>query len=75
MRPDPIRLATAQRWFGRYGWPSLFFAWLPVIGDPLTLAAGMLREPLGPFLLLVGFAKTARYVVLATAFLAAAGRA
>jgi len=40
-------------------------------GDPLTLAAGMLREPLGPFLLLVGLAKTTRYVVLATAFLAA----
>lgn len=68
-------LARAEGWYRRWGRWSLLASWVPVIGDPLTLAAGMLREPLGPFLLLVGLAKTARYVVLATAFLAATGRA
>jgi len=37
---------------------------MPIIGDPLTLAAGFLREPLPAFLLLVTIAKTTRYLVL-----------
>ena len=36
-----------------------------MIGDPLTVAAGFLREPLWSFLILVAIAKTARYVLLA----------
>jgi membrane protein YqaA with SNARE-associated domain len=38
---------------------------VPIIGDPLTLAAGVLREPLTTFLALVVVAKTARYIVVA----------
>jgi membrane protein YqaA with SNARE-associated domain len=38
---------------------------MPLIGDPLTLAAGLMREPLGSFLALVAVAKTVRYVALA----------
>src|SRR5688572_5587260 len=33
----------AAEWYGRYGKWSLLFAWVPVIGDPLTLVAGALR--------------------------------
>ena len=40
-------------------------SWVPFIGDPLTLAAGVLREPFWSFLFLVGVAKTGRYLVLA----------
>ena len=40
---------------------------MPVIGDPLTLAAGIMKEPLPVFLLLVGVAKLGRYLVLAAA--------
>jgi len=54
----------AQRWYQRYGKWSLLLSWAPFIGDPLTLAAGVLREPFLPFLLLVTVAKTLRYVVL-----------
>ena len=40
-------------------------SWAPIIGDPLTVVAGVLREPLWRFLLLVALAKTGRYVTLA----------
>jgi membrane protein YqaA with SNARE-associated domain len=55
------RLDQAASWFGRFGAWSLLFAWLPVVGDPLTAAAGMLRMPFLPFLLLVGLGKAVRY--------------
>ena len=58
------RLASAERWFARYGPTSLLLSWVPVIGDPLTVVAGVLRVPIVTFLLIVGFAKTARYAVM-----------
>jgi len=59
----------AERWFGKYGKPSLLLAWLPIIGDPLCLAAGLMRTELVTFLLLVSIGKLARYSVLALPFL------
>jgi membrane protein YqaA with SNARE-associated domain len=59
------KLARAGRWYRRYGKWSLLFAWLPIIGDPLTVVAGVLREPFWPFLALVSTGKFARYAVLA----------
>lgn len=64
------RLQQAQHWYARYGRWSLLLSWMPLIGDPLTLAAGVMREPLWRFLLLVGLAKAGRYAVLAGATLA-----
>ncbi|KQV68201.1 YqaA family protein [Rhizobium sp. Root1220] len=61
---SPSTLDKAQRWYRRYGKWSLLLSWMPVIGDPITVVAGVLREPLPMFLLLVTIAKTARYVVL-----------
>lgn len=58
-------LERAQGWYRRYGRWSLLLSWMPVIGDPLTLAAGVLREPLASFLVLVTIAKTGRYVAVA----------
>lgn len=58
------RLQQAQHWYTRYGRWSLLLSWVPVIGDPLTLVAGVMRERLWVFLLIVGLAKTARYAVL-----------
>lgn len=60
----PAQLARASRWFSRYGVWSLLLAWLPIIGDPLTFAAGVLRVNLGLFLLLVATGKTARYALI-----------
>ena len=58
------QLQAAERWFARYGPLSLLLSWVPIIGDPLTVAAGMLRLPILTFVLIVGFAKTARYAAL-----------
>jgi len=61
-------VARAEAWFTRFGRPALLLAWLPVVGDPLCLVAGLLRCHLGIFLLLVTFGKLARYAILAWAF-------
>jgi membrane protein YqaA with SNARE-associated domain len=61
----PQALARAQHWYRRYGKWSLLLSWVPVIGDPLTVAAGVMREPFPVFLALVAVAKTGRYLVLA----------
>jgi membrane protein YqaA with SNARE-associated domain len=58
-------LDRAQGWYHRWGRWSLLLSWAPIIGDPLTLVAGIMREPLWSFVLLVAIAKTTRYVVLA----------
>ncbi len=65
----PKQLARAQHWYQRYGRWSLLLSWVPIIGDPLTLVAGVLREPFWRFTLLVGIAKVGRYSVLAYATL------
>ncbi len=71
LRPDPAKLARAQAWFERWGWPSLLFAWLPFGGDPLTVVAGTLDYPLGRFILLVFIGKAARYAALWAGWVAA----
>jgi len=58
-------LDRASEWFTRYGQISLLFAWVPIIGDPLTFAAGILRVSFWWFLLLVAIGKTLRYVAVA----------
>jgi membrane protein YqaA with SNARE-associated domain len=62
-------LERAQRWYRRYGKWSLLLSWAPIVGDPLTVVAGVLREPFAVFLLLVTIAKVGRYLVLAAATL------
>lgn len=57
-------LHKAQDKYARYGWPSLLLSWVPVIGDPITIAAGLMREPLWRFLIVVTAAKGGRYLVL-----------
>ena len=68
----PVKRATlekAQQWYQRYGKWSLLASWMPLVGDPLTVAAGVMREPLPVFLLLVTIAKVGRYIVLAALLL------
>ncbi len=55
----------AEQRFQKYGLASLCLAWVPIIGDPLTVVAGMLRVNLVWFFVLVTFGKLLRYVVLA----------
>lgn len=60
-------MLMAERRYRRFGELSLLLSWLPIIGDPLTLIAGVLRTPLSRFLLLVIIAKVGRYAVLMAA--------
>ena len=65
LRIDEVDLARAEKWFSRWGLPTLLLAWLPVIGDPLCLLAGLLRVRIAWFILLVGLGKLGRYAALA----------
>jgi membrane protein YqaA with SNARE-associated domain len=58
-------LARAESWYHRWGRWSLLLSWAPVIGDPLTVVAGFLREPLWFFIPVVIVAKTGRYLAVA----------
>ena len=68
LRMDEAQVARAERWFARFGQPSLLLAWLPIVGDPLCLVAGLLKSPMLWFIALVALGKFARYAFLAWAF-------
>ncbi|MDH3256333.1 MAG: DedA family protein [Nitrospinota bacterium] len=54
----------AERRFRKYGLVSLCFAWVPIIGDPITVVAGILRIRLVWFVLLVTAGKLLRYIAI-----------
>lgn len=54
----------AQGFYNRYGVWSLLFAWLPIIGDPITLIAGLAQTNFKLFIILVVIGKGARYAFL-----------
>jgi len=56
----PEQLDKATGWYHKYRRWSLLLSWVPFVGDPLTLAAGVLREPFWSFFILVAIAKTGR---------------
>jgi membrane protein YqaA with SNARE-associated domain len=63
------QMARAEAQYRRWGFWSLLLSWVPVIGDPLTVIAGVLREPFWRFVALVTLAKAGRYIVLAAVVL------
>ena len=67
----PLKEATnarAQAWFARFGIWSLLLSWVPVVGDPLTLIAGVMRVPIGRFILIVAIGKVLRYALIVIAW-------
>jgi membrane protein YqaA with SNARE-associated domain len=69
LRIAPERLERGRRLYERWGAWSLLLAWVPFIGDPLTVVAGALRLRLMLFVPLVAIGKAARYAALAIAVL------
>lgn len=63
----PTQLETAKVHYQRWGRWCLFFSWVPVVGDAFTVLAGVLRERLWVFVVIVGIGKLARYLVVAAA--------
>ena len=64
---SPEKLARYEAWYARYGVWSLLMSWVPLIGDPLTVVAGLMRTPAPIVVALVALAKGARYAVVAGA--------
>lgn len=62
------RLEQAQAYYQRYGSWILLLSWLPVIGDPITLVSGVLKESFYRFLILVTIAKAGRYIIISLAY-------
>ncbi len=60
---------TALKWLSKYGYWALLFSWLPIVGDPLCLAAGWLRMKFLPCIILILLGKVARYCLLAAIYL------
>lgn len=58
------RYQRAARLFERWGHLSLLLSWVPVVGDPLTVVAGLAKLPLGRFSFWVILGKGARYAAL-----------
>lgn len=58
------QLDTAHNLFERYGAFSLLLSWVPIIGDPITFIAGVLKYDIKKFVLIVFIAKGVRYSVI-----------
>lgn len=58
------RLQQAQSFYHKYGFYSLLLSWVPIIGDPITLVAGLFKENFWRFLGIVIIAKAGRYLFI-----------
>ena len=58
------QIERSSKWFSKFGKWSLLFAWFPIIGDPLTLVAGLLRVRFLDFIILVAIGKVSRYLIV-----------
>ncbi len=54
--------------YQKWGIWSLLFAWMPIVGDPLTVIAGIFRTNIWLFLLLVTIGKASRYLFIISIF-------
>ncbi len=57
-------LEKAHTYFQKYGAWALLLSWVPIIGDPITLVAGVLKYDVKKFIMIVLFAKGIRYVLV-----------
>ena len=58
------QIERSSKWFSKFGKWSLLFAWLPIVGDPLTFVAGLLRIRFLDFIILVAIGKVSRYLIV-----------
>ena len=57
-------ILKSKVYFDKYGFVCLLFSWLPIIGDPLTFVAGILKYDLKKFVIIVTIAKFLRYLFI-----------
>ena len=58
------KMLQAQGIYQKYGFWSLLLSWVPIIGDPITLIAGLLKENFVLFVVMVSIAKIGRYLLV-----------
>ena len=58
------QIERSSKWFSKFGKWSLLFAWVPIVGDPLTFVAGLLRVRFLDFITLVAIGKVSRYLII-----------
>jgi len=63
------KMQKAHSRFEKWGGWILLLSWMPVIGDPLTFIAGVLRYDLKRFIMIVALAKGVRYAVVVGGYL------
>ena len=73
LKIKPQNFERSRERFEQWGKFSLLLAWVPIIGDPLTVIAGVLRINLWLFILLVTIGKLGRYIVVTYGTLNIAG--
>ena len=59
---DTKSITNGKKYFNRYGKYSLLLAWVPIIGDPITFIAGILKYDFKKFILLILISKGGRYL-------------
>jgi len=64
LQEEKKSVIKAQQWLQQHGAPVLFFSFLPIIGDPLCLVAGLIRIHWLKALLYITLGKFIRYIVL-----------
>jgi len=62
------KVIKTKRFFDKYGGYTLLFSWVPIIGDPITIVAGMLRYDLKKFLYLTLISKGIRYIFVIVSY-------
>jgi len=62
---NPAKLEKFRNWVNRYGVWTALISWLPVLGDPLTLALGVFRVNVWWVAILSFTGKIVRYIVMA----------
>jgi membrane protein YqaA with SNARE-associated domain len=58
------KFLKAKKHIVKYGYYSLLLSWVPIIGDPITFVAGILKLDILKFILIVTMAKFIRYFAL-----------
>ena len=65
LRVDREKLDKIHQKVSRYGYPAALLAWLPIVGDFIAIAMGLLRLRPLPTAILMFVGKLSRYIVVA----------
>jgi len=58
------QIERSSKWFIKLGKWTLLFAWVPIVGDPLTFVSGLMRVRFLYFIILVAIGKVSRYLIV-----------